>query len=78
MSAECWQSACSITEHAFLQLICTISFNALKAYKISMFSKLSWLQETSQWLLPVDVHGNQLKQQTVIIAYILKVSSWNK
>ena len=36
-------------------------------------------RNTSQWLLPADVHGNQLKQETVfIIAYILKVTSWNK
>ena len=31
----------SITEHAFLQLICTGSFSVLKRYKISMFSELN-------------------------------------
>ena len=41
MSAEFDIRACSITEYAFLQSICTGSFNALKSYKMSMFSNLS-------------------------------------
>ena len=45
MGYNCQQNAdihtCSVTEHAFLQSICTGSFNALKWYKISMFSGIS-------------------------------------
>ena len=54
--------ACSITEHAFLQSICT---GSLYRYKISVFLKL-------------DVHGNQLKQAVFIIACILKATSRNE
>ena len=33
--------ACSIIEHVFLESIYTGSFNALKCYKVSIFSNLS-------------------------------------
>ena len=52
-----------ITEHAFSQSVCTGSFNTPKRYKISVFSEIKLIsRNTFQWLLPVNVHCNQLKQ----------------
>ena len=78
MSAECYVDihACSIKKHAFLQLICTGSFDTHKRYKISMFSDSSWFQGTSlsdcSSLQPIETircfhysmyfKGNQLEQ----------------
>ena len=57
VSGECWYSCLF---HAFFQLICSGSFNALESYKIFDFKLIS--RNTFQWPLPVDIYGNQLKQ----------------
>ena len=75
--------ACSITEHVFLYSICNAQLCKVlpmhsSAIKFYIFSCKLISRNTSQWLFPVDVHGNQVKQETVfIIVYILKATSWN-
>ena len=80
MSAECWYS-CLVHNRAHFITVdlqwffrCTQEVWNLNVFWIKLISR-----NTTQWLLPGNVHGNQLKQSTVfIIAYILKTTSWKK
>ena len=68
MSAECWYSCLFCHRTFFLIVDLHWFFRCNQRYKeVSMFPDFNvfW-----QWPLPVDVHGNQMKQKMFLLSHI--------